>query len=280
MKVGVVDTGIALDHPDLTVAGGECTVPGEDPRSYGPLGGDHGSHVAGIIAAHGIPPKGIRGMAPAAALNSFRVFPKPSKPGEETSASNYSIAKAIDRAVANGCDLINLSLGGGGSDPATVAAITDAHNGGVVVVAAAGNDGRQPVSFPGSDDLCIAVSALGRKGTFPKDTVDDGEVAGPFGTDKANFIAAFSNVGPEISSTGPGVGILSTVPGGYAPMSGTSMACPSVVGAAARIFAAHPSALGANRDEARSNALARLLLQSCKKLGFGPTFEGQGLPQP
>src|SRR5207249_9555795 len=74
VKVAVIDTGIALGHPDLRVVGGECTVPGEKPGDYGPLGGDHGSHCAGIIAARGTPPTGIRGVAPGAALYSFRVF--------------------------------------------------------------------------------------------------------------------------------------------------------------------------------------------------------------
>lgn len=281
VKVGIVDTGIALSHPDLTVVGGECTVPGEDPQSYGPLGGVHGSHVAGIVAAHGRPPKGIRGMAPAAALYSYRVFPTPATPGQETRASNYAIAKAIDRAVSAGCDLINLSLGGGGSDPATVAAINDAHQAGTVVIAAAGNDGRQPVAFPGSDDLCLAISALGRKDTFPPNTVDVGEITGPYGTDKANFIAAFSNIGPELSATGPGVGIISTVPEkGYAAMSGTSMACPAVVGAAARIFARNAPLMNSARNENRANGLSKLVLQSCKSLGFGQTYQGAGLPQP
>src|SRR5207247_2441307 len=125
VKAGVIDTGIALGHPELRVVGGECTVPGEKPGDYGPLGGDHGSHCAGIIAARGTPPTGIRGVAPGAALYSFRVFPKPTPQNPEPGASNFAIAKAIDRAFAAGCDLLNLSLDGGQADAATEAGIQD-----------------------------------------------------------------------------------------------------------------------------------------------------------
>ena len=128
--------------------------------------------------------------------------------------------------------------------------------------------------------ICIAVSALGRKGTFPKGSVDEGDVMGPFGTNNQEFIAAFSNVGPEIDLCGTGVGILSTVPGGYAPMSGTSMACPAVVGFGARLLAGLPNVLGMPRDEARSDAIAKAILQSAKDRGFEAKLQGNGLPLP
>ncbi len=140
VKVAVVDTGVG-PHDDLLVGGGENTVVGEDPSDFTNNGHPHGTHVAGIIGARGLPPAGVRGLAPAVTLRSYRVFGK----GQDR-ASNYSIIKAIDRAVTDGCDLINLSLGGGPADDATRAAIEDARAAGSVVIAAAGNDGRRPVS--------------------------------------------------------------------------------------------------------------------------------------
>jgi subtilisin len=273
VTVGVVDTGIA-DHPDLTVAGGQNTVAGEDPRAYGDNGEGHGTHVAGIIAGHGTAPHGMRGMAPAVNLRSYRVFGQGAK-----GASNFAIAKGVDAAVQDQCDLINMSLGGGAVDEATKSAIADARAAGSLVVVAAGNDGRQPVSFPASDPLSIAVSALGRKGTYPADSVEVDEEAVPFATsDPKDYIAAFSNIGPEIAFTAPGVGIISTFPGGlYAAMDGTSMACPAATGVAARMLASQATILQMPRDSARSDAMAQFLLQAARSLGLGATFEGRGL---
>jgi len=272
VAVGVVDTGVG-PHPDLVVAGGLNCVQGEAADDFGDNGEGHGSHVGGIIGARGTAPTGIRGLAPAVTLRSYRVFGKGAK-----GASNFAIVKAIDQAVQDGCDLINLSLGGGPSDPATQSAVHDARQQGCLVVAAAGNENRGPVDFPAADPLCIAVSALGRKNTFPKGVVEEGDVMGPFGTDPDEFIAAFSNIGPELNLTGTGVGILSTVPGGYAAMSGTSMACPAVVGFAAQMLAGLPNVLSMPRDQARSDAIARVLLQSAKDRGFAANLEGKGLP--
>ena len=272
VTVGVVDTGVG-PHPDLPGVEGLNCVTGEDPKDFGDNGEGHGTHVGGIIAARGTPPTGLRGLAPGVKLRSYRVFGKGAK-----GASSYDIAKAIDRAAGDQCDLINLSLGGGPSDPATQSAVHDARQQGCLVVAAAGNDNRGPVSFPAADPLCIAVSAMGRKGTFPKGSVDEGDVLGPFGTDPAEYIAAFSNVGPQVNLTGTGVGILSTVPGGYAPMSGTSMACPAVVGFAARVLAQLPNVLTLSRDQNRSDAIAKALLQAAKDRGFSAELQGNGLP--
>jgi subtilisin len=273
VTVGVIDTGSG-PHPDLQIEGGVNTVLGESPNDFGDNGEGHGTHVAGIIAARGLPPRGLRGLAPGVTLRSYRVFGK-NKP----SASNFAIAKAIDQAVTDQCDLINMSLGGGAPDEATRVAIEDARAQGTLAIVAAGNDDRSPVSFPASDALAIAVSALGRKGTFPKGTTESGDVAAPFGTDKNNFVAGFSNIGLEIDLIGSGVGILSTVPGGYGPMSGTSMACPAVTGFAARLLARRADIRNMPRGPARSDAVAQALFEAATPLGFAPKFEGHGLPR-
>jgi subtilisin len=274
VTVGVVDSGIDISHPDLKVAGGQNTVVGETAGDFGDNGGHHGTHVGGIVAARGAMP----GVAPGVALRSYRVFAK-HVPGQQDRASNFAISKAIDRAVADQCDLINMSLGGGDPDDATRSAIADARAAGTLVIVAAGNDGRQAVSFPASDPRSVAVSAMGRAGTFPAGSEPEGDVQAPFGKDKADFVAAFSNIGPPVDVTGPGVGVVSTVPGGYAIMSGTSMACPAITGATARLLAASPTVLAMPRDQARSDAIAKLLFQAAKALGFGTDFEGQGLPR-
>jgi len=271
VTVGIIDTGVG-DHPDLAVAGGENTVRGERPDQWRDNGAGHGSHVAGIVAARGRKGAGVRGLAPGVKLRSYRVFGK----GQD-SASNFAILKAIDRAVADGCDLINMSLGGPEPDAATSAAISDARAQGVLVIAAAGNDGRAPVSYPGADQLAIAVSAMGRKGTFPGDSAHRTEVMAPLGRDKKNFVAAFSNIGAEIDLTGPGVAIVSTVPGGYVAFDGTSMACPAATGAAAALLARNPSILRMPRGPARSDAMAQIVFAAARELGFGAIYEGRGM---
>lgn len=272
VKVGVIDTGCG-PHPDLVIEGGENTVFGESPTEFDDNGSRHGTHVAGIIAARG---DARTGVAPGTSVMSYRVFGQ-----DADGASNFAIAKAIDRATADNCDLINMSLGGGDPDEAISSAIADARASGVAVIIAAGNDDRSAVSFPASDARAIAVSAMGRKGTFPRESTEAGEVSRPFATtDRKNFMAAFSNIGPEIDVIGTGVGIVSTVPGGYASMSGTSMACPAVTGFAARLLAQNPTVLNMMpRDQTRSDAIIQLMLKSANLLGFGTEFEGHGLPR-
>jgi subtilisin len=276
VKVGVIDSGVATNHPDLKIAGGRNTVTGENPNDVGDNGGEgHGTHVAGIIAARGSAPTGVRGVAPGVTLMSYRVFGK--KGG---GASNFAIAKAIDTAVADGCDVLNMSLGGGNPDPLTQEAIAAARAAGTIVLAANGNDDRAPVSFPASDDMCLAVSAMGHRGTFPSNSEPAGSVAKPFGKDKKDFVAEFSNIGPDTDVTGPGVGVISSVPTGYGVMSGTSMACPAATGAAARLLARAPNLLAMPRNQARSDAMVKAVYIAARALGFGPTFEGKGLVLP
>lgn len=269
VKVGVVDTGIATNHPNLVVEGGRNTVPGENPADFGDNGtGGHGSHCAGIIASRKAP----LGVAPGVTLRAYRVFGK-----NEDGASNFAIAKAIDGAVEDGVDVLNMSLGGGSPDQLTQDAITNARENGLLIFAANGNDERQPVSFPAAFHFCQAVSAMGRVGTFPANTEPTGSVANPRGTDNKDFIADFSNVGDDTDYTGPGVGVISTVPGGIGVMSGTSMACPAEAGAAARVLSGQAAILAMPRNADRWAAMVAAVAAEAELMGFGPTFEGKGM---
>ncbi len=274
VTVGIVDTGIA-EHPDLLIDGGANTVAGEDDEEYGDNGDGHGTHVAGIVAARGVPPTGVRGVAPGVRLRSYRVYGQ-----GQREAINFAVAKGIAQAVADGCDLVNLSFGGAMPDPVIVAAVEDARAGGSLCIAAAGDDGRGPVRFPAADELAVAVSALGRTGTFPDDAVAVEDIAAPSGNDEADFIGAYSNIGPQVDLTGPGVAVISTYPGGYTEITGTAMAAPAVTGVAARLLAGSPETLAAPRDAARSEAILALLLASARDKGFPDPLQGHGLPQP
>lgn len=278
VKVGVLDTGCG-PHPNLAIAGGFNAVTGQNPADFNDNGDRHGTHVAGIIAGRGTAPTGVRGVAPGATLRSYRVF------AQGANASNFDIAKAMDQAVTDECDLLNLSLGrpasspGGAGEPAVRAAIEDARAAGSVIIAAAGNDSRAGVSFPGSDDLCVAVSAFGHTPSLVPNSTSAATAAPPPGADPQEFIGDFSNVGTQLDLTAPGVGIVSSVvPGGtFAVMDGTSMACPAATGAAARLLASNQSLLQMPRQADRSAAIVQFLFQHAQTRGFPIELEGRGL---
>ena len=266
VKVGVLDTGCG-PHSAIVVAKGVSAVFGDTDQDFTDTRG-HGTHVAGVIAAHS---PAFTGIAPGVTLNVYRVFPRSGK-----GASNFDIGNAIDLAVADGCDLLNLSLGGGPMDAVTDEAIKAARAKGTICVIAAGNDAG-PVANPGAHPLAVCISAMGFKGAWPKGAVQDDDVTTPAGKFKT-YIAAFSNTGPEIDLTGSGCGIMSTYPKErFAVMDGTSMACPCATGAIARLLAKAPAILGAARDASRGDQIAKLALAEAKDLSFPPLKQGAGL---
>ena len=276
VKVGIIDTGIG-PHNDLNVVEGHNTVTGELASDWNDTSG-HGTHVAGLVGSNGVPPTGLRGVAPGVNLIAFRVFGQNPSNG----ATNYAILKALMYAADAGCDIVNLSLGGGPWDEIVEEGIADARNQGILVIAAAGNDGRRPVNFPAAHLGAIAVSAMGIEDMFPAGSLDEGEVhRPPYARNPKEFIAGFSNVGTKVDLTAPGVGLLSTLPGNsFGPMSGTSMAAPVAAGAAACLLSRHPSILAMPRNRTRSDAMERLILSRCSRRGFGIVCEGYGMPDP
>lgn len=207
VKVAVLDTGISATHLDLKSAIKASkdftnSVSGTDDRV------GHGTHCAGSIGArkNGW---GIVGQAYECDLLIAKVL------GDQGSGSVDGIARGIDWAVEQGADVISMSLGGGGREEWIPPALARAKAKGVLVIVAAGNDNGSPVSFPGAYPESFAISAIAPN----------------------KSIAGFSNVGPEIRATGPGVGVRSCYPGAgdglFADLSGTSMATPNVAGVAA-----------------------------------------------
>jgi subtilisin len=282
VRIAIIDSGVAAGHPALPhVMGGANVVFDEiriNPASgtdWGPASvrGEHGTHVAGIVGARPTAASAVAGIAPGVELRSYRVFPHGGG-----KAKNYDIMKAVDLAVQDRCHIINLSLSCQVEDDGLRYAIADACRAGVLVVAAAGNDQQPQISFPAAVQDCIAVAAMGRRGTFPARSAEAGDVTTtPTGNDPKAFVAAFSNQG-EVDLIGPGVGVVSTLPGGgYGVMSGTSMACPAVVGIAARLYAADPSIARCRADDRVAHWTAALIGRA-GSLGFGRPYEGHGLP--
>ncbi|MHC0039556.1 S8 family serine peptidase [Pseudoneobacillus sp. C159] len=163
VTVAVIDTGVDYTHPDLNHAFGEYkgydfvdkdNDPQETPKGD-PRGAqtDHGSHVAGTIAANGL----IKGVAPEATLLAYRVL----GPGGRGSTDN--VIAGIEQAVEDGADVMNLSLGNSLNDPdyATSIALDWAMAEGVVAVTSNGNSGPNnwTVGSPGTSRQAISVGA-------------------------------------------------------------------------------------------------------------------------
>ena len=262
--VAVLDTGIAA-HADLDIAGGEGCV---GTGGYGDAAG-HGTHVAGTIGALD-DGQGVVGVAPGARLWAVKVL------GDNGSGSWSSVICGLDWVYANRetIDVVNMSLGGTGSDgacgeDALHLAICNVVAGGVPVVVAAGNDGRSAGGqVPATYDEVITVSAFadfdGRPGGGAQATCASG------GRDDS--FAGFSNYGADVDIAAPGVCIRSTVAGGgTGMMSGTSMAAPHVAGAAALYAANNP---GATAADSRAWLLSEGSRTQGSSVGFGGDPDG------
>jgi subtilisin len=272
VSVGVVDSGVG-PHEALDIAGGACLVPGENAADFLDNGLGHGTHVAGTIAAKKMPGTEVYGLAPACRLFSYRVCPKTGNRGR---ARSIEIAAAIEKAIADECDVVNISMGSLEAMPEVPDILEQARNAGMVVFAATGNDGEPLIRYPARYAHTMAVGALGRDGTFP---VDSPEVNHESSIRKGNeFVAQFSNYGRETDFIGVGVAVISTFPKGlYAIMSGTSMATPFTSGMAARLLSKHPDILAMARGPDRADAIIKMLFDATRKVGWSNDYEGFGV---
>ena len=240
VDIAVIDTGIDAKHRDLNVVGGVNCVPGGLPPND--LHG-HGTHVSGIVAAKDNR-VGVVGVAPGARLWAVRVL------DSQGSGTWSSIMCGVDWVTehADTIEVANMSLGGPGTEGSCTdgglrEAICKSVAAGVTYVVAAGNDAVDAASFvPATYPEVITVSAIA-----DFDGIPGGKGAPACAVGNDDEFASFSNFGADVDLAAPGVCVLSTWRGGgYATVSGTSMASPHVAGAAALYRAAHPDATPAD----------------------------------
>jgi len=268
VRVAVIDSGIDASHPDLAPTGGRDFGPSDDPdATYVKDGSGHGTHVSGTIAALDNAFGVVGAAAAGVELYGNRVFPE---------AKISKLEAAIDWCVDNDIDVINMSLGSAQTDNGFKAAVEMARQAGILCVAAAGNSAA-PVMYPAAYPSVLAVAALGKIGSFPQSSPHQGRISEHIVGDY--FAASFTCFGPEINVTAPGVGVVSTVPGGgYAAWDGTSMACPHVAGFAARLLQTRADLRAIPRGPARVDALFAAIEDSCHDMGFPAQFQGRGMP--
>lgn len=262
VKVAVLDTGIDATHPDLAgkVAASQSFIPGQTVVD----GQGHGTHVASTIVGSGAASGGkYRGVAPGASLLIGKVL------NNSGSGSDSQIIAGMQWAVAQGADVISLSVGGcctDGTDPMSQAVNTLTAQSGTLFVIAAGNDGQsgsRTINTPGTADAALTVAAV----------------------DKQDKLAYFSSRGPRLGDFGlkpdiaaPGVNITAARAAGtqlgpivddkYTTISGTSMATPHVSGAAAILAQEHPDWTGPQLKDA--------LMSSAKDDGYEAYEQGAG----
>ncbi len=218
ITVAVIDTGVQLDHPALAanlLSTGYDFIDGDAvPEDVGDgLDDDadtlvdealgHGSHVAGIVLL--VAPEA--NILPIRALNADGI-------GEI-----YGVAMAIEYAVDQGADIINLSLGTDLKTDLLEDVVREATRAGVLVIAAAGNTGSDLPEYPAADPCAIGVTSH----------------------DQDRELVSDAASGPWVDLAAPGESIYSAMlGGGYGWWSGTSMAAPFVSGQAALIKAIRP----------------------------------------
>lgn len=167
VQIAVIDTGIDYEHPDLAdaYAGGYDVVDlDDDPMETTAEQGmptQHGTHVAGIIAADGE----LQGVAPDADIFAYRAL------GPGGMGTSVQVLAALEQAVDDGADIINLSLGNSvnGPDFPTSVAVNRAQDLGVPVVIANGNNGPEKwtIGSPATAANALSVGAASNPQSVP-----------------------------------------------------------------------------------------------------------------
>lgn len=202
VRLGMIDAGVAPDHPALAGASIDYRSFHQDGRSPGPA--EHGTAVAAMMVGAPRSGEGWGGLLPGAQLTVANIF-QFNKNGE-LSASARGLLKAIDFMAEKGVHVVNMSIAGSDNDVVR-RAVQKAREMGLLLVAAAGNWGSATrPAYPAAYKEVIAVTAV----------------------DANREIYKFANRGEYIDFAAPGVRVWTAVPGGGRFQSGTSFASPYI----------------------------------------------------
>ena len=211
--IGILDSGVELDHEDLKgqiVDYFNVADNNTDVTDY--LG--HGTAVVGIMAAIPNNGKGIIGIAPDAKYIVVKIAH-----GNSSTFDDYSVAEGIYYLVDKGCKVINMSIEMGSESEIVDDAIDYAKSKGVILIASSGNTYGVHESFPASNSYVLGVSSVD----------ENGDIAYFAGYDNQTFIFA------------PGERVLTTYKGdAYVTETGTSFSAPMVTGIIADILSLNP----------------------------------------
>jgi len=254
IKIGVLDTGIALEHPDLRPAILEARDFTRSPSAAYDAQG-HGTHVSGIIAARRNA-HGIVGVAPEAKILMAKVL------NDEGAGTSQDIVAGIRWAVGAGADILSMSLGSSEPDEEIHQALLLAISKGIFVITAAGNEGPDldTVGYPAGFSEMVAVGSI----------------------DRRKRLSQFSSRGRQVDIVAPGDQITSCYPPrGYAVLSGTSMATPFVSGVVALALAKHRKMGGQTPLRTQQDLIEHLCRTSTDAgpAGFDPLY-GCGILDP
>ena len=254
IKIGVLDTGIAPEHPDLRPAILEARDFTRSPSAAYDAQG-HGTHVSGIIAARRNA-HGIVGVAPEAKILMAKVL------NDEGAGTSQDIVAGIRWAVGAGADILSMSLGSSEPDEEIHQALLLAISKGIFVITAAGNEGPDldTVGYPAGFPEMVAVGSI----------------------DRRKRLSQFSSRGRQVDIVAPGDQITSCYPPrGYAVLSGTSMATPFVSGVVALALAKHRKMGGQTPLRTQQDLIEHLCRTSTDAgpAGFDPLY-GCGILDP
>ncbi len=256
IKVAVLDTGIA-NHPDLVISGGASFVP--SVVSFNDENG-HGTHCAGVIGARNNF-FGVVGVAPRCSLYGVQVLKHNPATGRASGDTSWILA-GMAWARQNGMHVVSMSFGSNSCQSvAYTNAVAILNAAGITVVCASGN------SF-GTAYPCVG-SPANSPGTLAVGAVNSNGVIAPFSSRGTGCCGPGAN---PVSLVAPGVSVRSTVlNNAYGNMSGTSMACPHVAGAAALVKQRFPAF-----TPAQIRAKLMVTASDLGMPGNDPTF-GRGL---